>query len=213
MRLAELRRPYDYCISLGNNCMPAMELEKKGLKRETLPLDWVISRSTTRVAELLLYRFPNYMQLPNLVIRCPDPKLGTYVVEDLVNGIESYHDFALFLNTSSSLPEYPVFRVRLERRIERLYRILQEKRDLLFIRTGEVTPEEGRLLKGVIEQITGPGKTAHLLIINNHPRLALPRELDWGIPGVCTVEIPYSQTQAERNRAFFGGLLEGISVR
>lgn len=36
-------RKFKHYISLGFFCAPAMELEKRGLRNESLPFDWLIS--------------------------------------------------------------------------------------------------------------------------------------------------------------------------
>jgi hypothetical protein len=190
MKQADFKRSYDYCISLGSNCMPAIHLNHLHLKQATLPLDWVVTASTEKVAHLLLSRFSDYMELKNLVIQQLDITNGTYNVEDPVHEVMSYHDFDLYRNTAAELATYPEFKAKLNRRIERLYNVLDEGESFLFIRTEVESPEEAQLLKSAIDQMVGKQKTALLLIVNC-TTASVPTEAEWDIPSVCKVEIPF----------------------
>jgi hypothetical protein len=208
LKLSDLKRPFDYCISLGSNCMPAIQMNKQNLKQATLPFDWVVTLSTEKVAHLLLNKFHNYMEQKNLIIRHVNIKNEAFVVEDPTQGVESFHDFDMYRNTRFALSTYPEFREKLNRRIERLYKVFNEGNSFLFIRSQVESPGDARLLKNAIDQVVGPGKTAYLLIINCLP-ITQTNELEWGIAGVCTVEIPFMENT---NYPPFLQLLQGITL-
>jgi hypothetical protein len=211
MKQADLKRAYDYCISLGSNCMPAIHLNHLHLKQATLPLDWVVTASTEKAAQLLLSRFSDYMELKNLIIKQLDTANGTYNVEDPVHEVVSYHDFDRYRNTAVELATYPEFKAKLNRRIDRLYNVLEEGESFLFIRTDVGSPEEAQLLKSAIDQVVGKQKTALLLIVNcTTVSVPVPMEIEWDIPGVCTVEIPLTPNTVINKH--FLRVLNGITL-
>ncbi|WP_052702814.1 DUF1796 family putative cysteine peptidase [Paenibacillus beijingensis] len=212
MKLSELEKSYDYFISLGANCMPALQLEKLNLKQATLPLDWFVTPSSPKVAYMLLTRFANFMEQPNLIVKYPHDGLGTYIVEDFIHNTLSFHDFHINENTPTSLTGYPKFREKMDRRINRFYKLLKDKQSFLFIRTqvGSQSAEDVRLLKAAIDSAVGPGKTAHLLIINYLHHVLQINELETGINGVCVVEAPYHGD--ENMHETFRQLLQGMSL-
>lgn len=117
MRLAQLAGEYEAVFSLGQNCTPAIQLEKNRLRPFAGVLDWMMSDTLSDVNRLLENRFAGFMDLPNLSV------VGTsqlnYMVRDIAYNVISVHDFPQERNTSSDLVTYPEFREKIDRRIER----------------------------------------------------------------------------------------------
>ncbi len=117
MRLAQLAGEYDAVFSLGQNCTPAIQLEKNRLRPFAGVLDWMMSDTLSDVNRLLENRFAGFMDLPNLSV------VGTsqlnYMVRDIAYNVISVHDFPQERNTSAELVTYPEFREKIDRRIER----------------------------------------------------------------------------------------------
>ncbi|KYG94792.1 DUF1796 family putative cysteine peptidase [Paenibacillus jamilae] len=186
MRLAQLAGEYEAVFSLGQNCTPAIQLEKNRLRPFAGVLDWMMSDTLSDVNRLLENRFAGFMDLPNLSV------VGTsqlnYMVRDIAYNVISVHDFPQERNTSSDLVTYPEFKEKIDRRIERFFAKTQMAKRSLFVRmlgTYEEVEELERILSGMV------ANEFRLLVVNCSGVTELT-EVDWQLPHVCAVEMPFA---------------------
>lgn len=114
---------YHY-VSLGCLCAVSMELERIGLRQESLPFDWLISKDFGAVLSLVQNHFEGFLSKENLY---QEPTPDYYY--DIRFKIHSYHDFT----AAKSLDEqYEAVREKYSRRIRRFYEIVSSP--TVFIR-------------------------------------------------------------------------------
>lgn len=66
MKLQDVKKDYGLIVSLGSSCAPAINLKRYGLRKFSMPLDWMISYSLADVNRLLKNEFKNFMDFRNL---------------------------------------------------------------------------------------------------------------------------------------------------
>lgn len=108
------RRPrYEYVVSLGSFCGPALELRRYGLREASYPFDWVVI-NVEALVQVLERRFTGFLQWDAMV---PHPILP-HVVRDSHSCVDFHHDFDhtrdLEVQCDSVLQRY-------QRRIDRFY--------------------------------------------------------------------------------------------
>ncbi|MGM1021834.1 MAG: DUF1796 family putative cysteine peptidase [Bacillota bacterium] len=206
MRLAQLAGEYDAVFSLGQNCTPAIQLEKNRLRPFAGVLDWMMSDTLSDVNRLLENRFAGFMDLPNLSV------IGTsqlnYMVRDIDYNVISVHDFPQERNTSADLATYPEFREKLDRRIERFFAKTQKAQRSLFVRmlgTYAEVEELERILSGMMAH------EFRLLIVNCSGVTELT-ELDWQLANVCAVEMPFADVWNYQSDPHWRMLFQGMSL-
>ena len=208
IKFSKIKRPYGHIVSLGINCLPGIMLRMAKMKQSHLPLDWVLTNSTTTVADLLSNRFHGFMEQQNLKVLREEPAAGTYIVEDTAFNILSFHDFPLQLNTPANLYTYPQVKEDYRRRINRLYDIFETSEFILFIRF-IATKDDIVYLKAVLDRVVK--RPYYILVINNDKRNAL-KELKWGIDKVCSMSASIPHVNEKKRVADFTSILEGISI-
>ncbi|MFK4341569.1 MULTISPECIES: DUF1796 family putative cysteine peptidase [unclassified Paenibacillus] len=206
MRLAQLAGEYDAVFSLGQNCTPAIQLEKNRLRPFAGVLDWMMSDTLSDVNRLLENRFAGFMDFPNLSV------VGTsqlnYMVRDIDYNVISVHDFPQERNTSADLATYPEFREKIDRRIERFFAKTQKAQHSLFVRmlgTYEEAEELERILYGMVAH------EFRLLIVNCSGVTELT-EVDWQLPNVCAVEMPFADVWNYKSDPHWCTLFQGMSL-
>ena len=142
---------YDAIISLGNLCLPSLQLEKNDLRTYAGVLDWMGSPSLSDVNRLLKNRFIGFMELPYM-------RIGGYATEgrlwvkDEVYNIVSNHDFYADQNSLTHLATYPEVKEKFDRRIKRFFEQAASCKKILFIRT-EGDLEEAKELQNILSKI------------------------------------------------------------
>ncbi|MGG1642894.1 DUF1796 family putative cysteine peptidase [Paenibacillus sp. NRS-1782] len=206
MRLAQLAGEYDAVFSLGQNCTPAIQLERNRLRPFAGVLDWMMSDTLSDVNRLLENRFAGFMDLPNLSV------VGTsqlnYMVRDIDYNVISVHDFPQERNTSADLATYPEFREKIDRRIERFFAKTQKAQRSLFVRmlgTYAEVEELERILYGMMAH------EFRLLIVNCSGVTELT-ELDWQLANVCAVEMPFADVWNYQSDSHWRTLFQGMSL-
>lgn len=123
---------YDEVVSLGYNCQVTWQLEANGMRKVAYPLDWVVTPY-----ESLLYfisqRGAGFLNQNQLSVIGPysGDESRLHVI-DSVYGIETYHDFL----SLPPLSNYAEIKAKYDRRIERLFALLNSKKRVLFVREG-----------------------------------------------------------------------------
>lgn len=121
---------------MGGFCQVAYQIERNNLKTFSGPIDWMLSPYLSDVNRLLKMRFLDFMNLNNLTVQ-GKANIDTYIVKDNLYNIESYHDFSTEYTDDPLFP-YPVFKNKLDRRINAFYNKCSNSDSILFIRMGEV---------------------------------------------------------------------------
>jgi hypothetical protein len=219
VKLSEVQKPYDLFVSLGSACDPAAFLRVHGLRRFSMPLDWVVSNHLSSVSRLFASKFAGYMELESMrltdgsathydedaILQAGADARSSYFVEDTRYGILSVHDFAIL----PDLPwhaTYPEFKQKSHRRIERLLQQLSESPSVLFVRWAGLT-DDAVALRKVLSEVAGG--TADLLVLQPEAAVssAVDRELE--VDGVCCVRVP----NAPADSAIWNKILGGMSLR
>lgn len=116
----------DLVISLGAACRSAHYMQKFGLRKGSFPLDWMMNYSLSDAKILFLSEFRIFFAN----IKQIDSKNGMRIMQDVDNGMISMHDFPL----DSTIEAYhPIFKKKMKRRIERLFTMLKDSKNILFV--------------------------------------------------------------------------------
>jgi hypothetical protein len=196
LKLKEIQGAYDVIISTGSACNPAIHLRRLGLRKCSLPLDWVYSESLSDVSRLFKSNFVNYMELRNM-----SPVNGnaiyldengetlianSYFIKDNLYNILSVHDFPVIPN-QLWFSTYPTFKTKLDKRVERFLYFLKNSNTILFVRWNTNYSAALDFYNNVL--ISGLGRYK-LLIINPVEGVPDIIEEEWNINNVCVVQVP-----------------------
>ncbi|AZN39627.1 DUF1796 family putative cysteine peptidase [Paenibacillus albus] len=194
MRLAELKGTYDTIYSLGDLCLPAIQMELNDLRPFAGPLDWMQSQVLPDVIRLLANRFAGFMDYSHLeVISKATDKL--YYVKEKEYNIYSNHDFYTHNNFPPELNAYPEVKAKYDRRVARFLEKAATSEQILFIRT-EATPELTKQLTDVLSTLVAG---SYRLLVVNHAPVAGIVEQDWGLPHVCAIQMPNEEVWQGNN--------------
>ncbi|MFD7520780.1 DUF1796 family putative cysteine peptidase [Paenibacillus chitinolyticus] len=188
MRLQDLAGSYDSVFSLGQNCLPAIQMERHGLRSSAGVLDWMMSDSLADVNRLLGRRFDGFMELAHMSVVEPVTLQPNYQVKDSAYGVISVHDFPVNRNSPEQLFTYGEFKEKLNRRINRFLKKLSEEKRILFIRmhgTYEETAELEQVLNGLVAY-------EYKILLVEYEQVPGLVELDWPLPHTCAVQVPYA---------------------
>lgn len=222
MKLQDVKKDYELIVSLGSSCAPAINLKRYGLRKFSMPLDWMISYSLADVNRLLKNEFRNFMDFRNLhpldethfLLDDGDPVYldhsrnnlsPSYFIRDSLYNIISAHDFPIITGQGWSA-SYPAYRLKLEYRIGRFWNSLLSSDDSLFVRwfaSAEQVLELHMILSKLLNN-----KKFTILILNPIPGLSATREAEWGIGNVCVLEVPGDMN----DYANWDYILQGISL-
>ncbi|EFM08683.1 Protein of unknown function DUF1796 [Paenibacillus curdlanolyticus YK9] len=204
MELNEISGQYDAIFSLGLNCLPAIQLERNGIRPYTGVLDWVEVIRLTDVNRMINNRFSDFGLRHNLVYH------GTagyfLLLRDVVNGMIIVHDFPLSRNSAGYWPDYDAFRTKMDRRIERFLNKMASCRRILFVRTGGM-PDEALELEQALKRIV-KGEF-HVLLVNHNPVPTLIED-HWPHKHVCAVTLPEQPDIWNANDVYWKLLLQHV---
>lgn len=131
-----LNGPYDFTFGLGQNCANAGYMTRYDLRACSSPFDWLDGRlAGLKVCiELICNDFRGFLEKRNLLpvpnqMREIDDKTCDYY-QDSGTGFLAMHEFPHGVPLDES---YPKVMGKLRRRVERLYRLVQESHHSLFI--------------------------------------------------------------------------------
>ncbi|MCM3783070.1 papain-like cysteine peptidase [Neobacillus mesonae] len=142
---------YDAVFSLGSNCQAAHQLRRLSLRLEAGPLDWFVSKDVDQLIRLIDTRFKGLMEQENLEM------ISTfrtcYCIQDTRYGFLSYHDFPVKEKSEDWTLDYPDFKTKLTRRINRLVQAMDSAEKLLFVRVNAGQDDSERLYHSLRKQI------------------------------------------------------------
>jgi len=207
MRICELNGAYDGIFSIGFNCLPAIQLEKNGLRPFAGVIDWMYS-DMSDVSRLFTNRFAGFMQRQNLAVVGFDYAQVNLLVEDRMYRITSTHDFPSSRNNVYALPSYPEFRDKMDRRIARCLERFANGKRLLFVRTGG-TYEQAAALERVLRQVV---RHDFSLLLVNFSDVWTVVDIDWPLEHVCSVLLPRQNIWTDWDH-LWTKLLRGMEYR
>ncbi|SFK82434.1 Putative papain-like cysteine peptidase [Paenibacillus sp. 1_12] len=177
---------YKAYLSLGSTCQTAYQLKRLGLRQFAGPLDWFISDSVPDLVQLIRKRFYGFMEFDHLQLI--DRTYDHFVVRDSDYEVVSFHDFPRYLTIERVWDAYPPFKGKIDRRVQRFLKTARFSSPVLLVRT-QTSRKEAIQLKAALNTMMY-GKY-RLLIVNNHSSgLNSVVHEDWGIDGVCSVNVP-----------------------
>ncbi|MDR7071031.1 DUF1796 family putative cysteine peptidase [Fictibacillus barbaricus] len=224
MKLIDIQKPYNIIISLGSECGPALHLRRHDLRKTSLPFDWVCSHSLPGINRLIKTRFNGYMERSNMT-KVENYKPGFVLDEDGNNAgshsqfikdnefnVISVHDFPIEQDWQTV---YPIYKQKLNKRIERLYYWLNISPSILFIRWSNLSDVvrvrmEATQLETILSDVVkGEFKILIIIPTNGVNRIT---DIEWGLKNVCAVQVPYNTNPITDNTAW-DYLLRGISIK
>ena len=127
---------YDAFISLGSSCLIAFQLLCRGLRQYSLPLDYVFSPSNNHikiVTRCFINRFKNFFLYDNLVELTEPEERGhgdDIQYKDIYTEFRFIHHFNDYI---SNYDEYLHVKSTFERRIARMYNIIEKSKKVLLL--------------------------------------------------------------------------------
>lgn len=150
------KKKYDLICSLGGNCAAAHNLKYKGLRRFSLPFDWVYmldEKPLYKLADCFENDFKNFFLLENLKPLPEGPNashLDRPQYYDTYTGYRFVNHFDLPIEQGGYIP----VKEKMDRRIKRLYKYIQKGNSVLFILSlpFEISEKPILNLKKVVEK-------------------------------------------------------------
>lgn len=223
MNLEDLKKSYDVILSLGGLCQVTNQLKRHHLRTFSGPLDWFYYPSLSDVNRLLQNRFEDFMKLENMVIEGSESygliesefdnqtkwaERITYCIKDTYYNCFSMHDFPINPEEDWKVT-YPSFKAKLDTRINRFLEKITSSESILFIRIWG-NREEAVEFKKILSKITN--KDFNILIVNFAEGIPDVVEQNWGIPKVCSIEIPRYQDRWEGDDSDWDYILNRIAL-
>lgn len=126
---------YDFCISLGDNCISAHLLRQNFLRKASFPFDWIAKGGISSRFSLIKNNFENFINVEDLEFCLSDEQEGSYVATNKRTGFYHPHDFTkkdLGIYVENPLECFQQIKNKYLRRIKRLYTDLSGKK-VLFV--------------------------------------------------------------------------------
>lgn len=217
---------YDVIIPIGSICKTSQNLRNLKLQNESLPFDWILTLDINQVKDMLSSHFAGFLEQENMEYKDKESE-QTDIYMDTKTNIGFWHDFPHDVPLNES---YDKIKQKYNRRIDRLFKLIDQSHDILFFRTNTIRPESGYSLKEIIypkaqepdEKIIKwvedirklfPHKNISLLEVSvfNEPHEFQKRELAKGITRVDVFsDIKY---EWQGNPAVFSELLSGVGLK
>ncbi|WP_244235282.1 DUF1796 family putative cysteine peptidase [Paenibacillus lautus] len=185
LSLQDIKGPYHAIFSLGNNCLPAIELREHGLRKFAGPIDWMGTPVLPQISRMLRNRFQGMLVYANLVL-VNQASEELYNIRDLEYDLYLNHDFYVHNNFPPHLPAYPDIKTKYDRRTTRFLQTLESGGRILFIRTDSNYEEMKELVDSLKQICAGP---FHVLAVNHEPVPEIEM-MDWDIEHVCAIKMP-----------------------
>ncbi len=177
-----------------------------------MPFDWIVTPNLPDVGRVLQNQFQNFMLLENLRLQVGQANFlddneciqtsKAFFVQDTHNNMLSVHDFPVHSDLSVT---YPVYRQKLDQRIERFLLHLHHSSSILFIRWAGTAEQAIDLRKTLMTCTSG---SSHLLLLRPVDNLKVIEDTNCAENDVCIVNVP---NQPE-DTAMWDTILKGISL-
>lgn len=185
LSLPQIKGPYHAIFSLGNNCLPAIELREHGLRKFAGPIDWMGTPVLPQISRMLRNRFHGVLAYSNLSLM-EQVSEHLYNIRDSEYDLYLNHDFYVHNGFPPNGPSYLEIKTKYDRRISRFLQTLQSGGRILFIRTDSSKEDIKELVDSLKMLCTGP---FHVLAVNHEPVLEIEMQ-DWNIEHVCAIKMP-----------------------
>ncbi len=156
---------YDVIIPMGDCCAPAHYLSTLGKRTCAFPFDWITPLSFSHAVNLIENNFDNFFDKKNLE-PCESANKEHVGYFDNHEKLFFYHNF-----TDYSLfdKEYPEIKKKYDRRIQRLYQLIENSQNILYVHVGAVeteiaNPEDDCAALNKLKSLY-PNKKHHLLYL------------------------------------------------
>jgi len=165
---------FDYIISLGENCQTAITLRSLGLRKYAFPFDWHGVRNFeiagnggfAKKIDLICNNFANFFEESNYEEFFETWETAHRLIVNNKTGLQFLHEFP----KDQSIHDYfPKFTKKYQNRINRLYKILQSNKIILFVFIEFfATLSNEEIINSCTTLITAfPHSHLHFLIIKN----------------------------------------------
>ncbi|AZJ23753.1 MULTISPECIES: papain-like cysteine peptidase [Bacillus] len=223
MNLEDIQKSYGLIVSLGGLCQVTNQIKRHHLRTFSGPLDWFYYPSLSDVNRLLQNRFEKFMKLENMVIEGSESygliesefdnqtkwaERITHCIKDTYYNCFSMHDFPINSDEDWKVI-YPSFKAKLDTKINRFLEKITSSESILFIRIWG-NRDEAVELENVLSKITN--KDFNILIVNFKEGLSNIVEQNWGIPRVCSIELPRYQDRWEGDDSDWDYILNKIAL-
>lgn len=131
-----MEKTYDMIVSLGGNCMVAVQLRHRGMRPYSLPLDWTYMngvKGVEKLPELIRGKFSGfclYENMKDLGNVEKEAGLPTYRFEDTATGFCFIHQFHAPLTDPKG---FAADRAIVQKRINRMYDNVNRSKSVLFV--------------------------------------------------------------------------------
>lgn len=133
-----MKNKYDHIISLGENCQTAITLRALGLRNEAFPFDWQGVRNFdiagsggfSKKNELICNQFQDFFDENNYEEFFETWETEHRLVYNNKTGLQFLHEFPKNVTLHE---HFPVFVQKYQKRIDRLYRVLNSNHSVLFV--------------------------------------------------------------------------------
>ena len=122
-------KKYDLIVPLGSFCATARFLQKKGLRKQSLPFDWIKPIPINQAIDFIENGFTDFLN-PEDLEQLPVADGKNFNVLNIRTGVYFVHDFPKELTVSDY---FPTVKAKYDRRIKRLYDSIATSKDILFL--------------------------------------------------------------------------------
>ncbi|NWL88844.1 peptidase [Paenibacillus sp. 79R4] len=206
MLLHEIKGQYQAVFSLGDNCLPAIQLERNGLRPYSGPLDWLAIPQISDLNRLLLNRFAGFMDLSHLkVVSKVSDRL--FLVEESFYQLYLNHDFFTHNNTETQLFAYSEVKAKYDRRVNRFLEKIATSQRILFVHSGGTLQQIPTLTSVLSRIVAGDFRLLH---VNHAPVQGI---IDHHCPQskVCSLSLPDREIW-NGNNSLWAQILSGITL-
>lgn len=158
-------KTYDLIVPFGCNCMSALQLRVRGLRRCAFPLDWVAvgDEDCNLLGRLFQNKFEGFLDLGRLEIVESDSGDGHLVIQDKDYHYCFVHDFLKGkIGGEVDGAEYEEVSRKYLRRINRLYTVVDLSERILFVcnfKNGSIVADDALVtLRGKFQKGCGNKK-------------------------------------------------------
>lgn len=155
------KEKYDAIIPIGSFCVTAVNLRRFKLRKYSLPFDWLAGLEIDLILKLLESNFDDFLNVENLELFQKSEGHDIYI--NKLNNIKFFHDFL----SGENLKDFDEVKEKFNRRIERLYNVINEAENVLFVHSTMHGITTQKCLE-VYEKLQNifKGKNINLLFLN-----------------------------------------------
>lgn len=188
---------YDHIISLGENCQTAMTLRDLGLRKEAFPFDWHGIQDFSiggngglqKKIDIICSDFEKFFNQEDFEEFFADWTTGHRLIWNKRTGLKFLHEFPKDISITDY---FPMFIKKYQKRIDRLYSILNSGESILFVFIefyAKLSDDELQCIYDKLKR-SFPKSNVSFLIIKNNPGLSKYELVQRNVlPTVCVCEI------------------------